>query len=615
MSRAGEKNNFAHISVWIQEAIFFLACFFYLLLQNHPVLILETHPPVFLKGIDFLCDFLKIPGGLVNWLSALLMQFWFSDLLSALFLTICFWIVGFLTRKWIETLTENRPIHTFHLIPAGLLLILYSNYDFDLSVTLAIIINFFFLVLFIRWAPKQPVVHIGLGLVITVLLYWITGGAFLMFAVLCGLQELLFRRKVVCGLLLLLVSALLPFVASMSVFLITLKQSYLHNLTFENPIESEIIAYSIPAFFLLTFIITSIVKLLRIPKLVQKFVRLDYIWKLALGTFLLLSATILLANESTSAIKNHVLQVNRAVSEERWTNVLELTKHSSNETPLILSQSNLALYQMGRLLDSMFAYPQSKGTLGLIMNQTWSLAWPEVASNVNWRLGLVNESQHWAHEAFEHKGATPDLLKRLGKIYLVKDNHEAAKRYFLNLKNVPFQGATAEYYLHLNMNPAGLSQDPECKYIQSVMPTEDLISRAKAASPKLDLLLKRNPNNKMAFEYMIADLLLSGNLREILDHLADFNSFHYAQFPRHVQEAVIFAASLNPKFNQELLQNIVQQGNFQRFLEYRRILSTHKGDRNGAIQDLKGRYDDTYWYYLIFVKPATRPLESQNEFQ
>ena len=118
---------------------------------------------------------------------------------------------------------------------------------------------------------------------------------------------------------------------------------------------------------------------------------------------------------------------------------------------------------------------------------------------MNWRLGLVNESQHSAHQAFEHKGATSDLLKRLGMIYLVKGNQEAAKRYFLNLKNVPFQRTTAEYFLHLNENPAELDQDFECKYIRSIMPKEDLISRAKASLPKLDLLLQRNPKNKMAF--------------------------------------------------------------------------------------------------------------------
>ena len=615
MSRAGEKDRFAYISIWVQESFVFLACFFYLLLQNHPILIFEAHPPVFLKGIDFLYDFLKIPGGLVNWLSALLMQFWFSDLLSALFLTICFWMAGFLTRKWIGTLTENRLVHTFHLIPVGLLLVLYCNYDFDLSATLAIIINLFFLVLYIHWSPKQQVFRIGLSFVITILLYWITGGAFLMFAVLYGLEDLLLRRKIVSGLLLLLVSALLPFVTSMSIVLITLKQSYLHNLTFENPVEFEIIAYSVPGFFLLTLIIISIVRLLGNTKLFQKFVRLDYFWKLAIGTFLFLSATILLANELTNDIKKHVFQVNRAVREERWTDVLELTKYCSNETPLILSQSNLALYQTGKLLDSMFAYPQSKGTLGLLMNQTWCAAWPEEASNTAWKLGLVNESLHWAHEALEHKGPTPDILKRLGMVYMMKGENNAAAHFFLNLKNVPFHDNTAEYLIRINENPTEFAQDNLCKYVQSCMLTEDVISADKISSLELEQLSKRNPKNKMAFEYLIAYHLLNANINGIWDHLPDFRALNYTKIPCHVQEALIVSAAMTPNFDLNKLKEWIDPITVEHFVAYRKILIKHKEDKSGARQELQAWFGDTYWYYLMFVKSAPRQPEKQNEYQ
>ena len=615
MSRSGEKRRFIYISVWIQECFVLLACFFYLLLRVHPVLILEVHPPVFLNGTDFLGDFLKIPGGLVNWLSALVMQFWFSNFFSALFLAICFWIVGFLTRKWIETLTENRPIHTFHLIPTGLLLVLYSNYDFDLSVVLAIVINLFFLVLFIRWSPKQTVIRIGLGIVITVLLYWITGGASLMFAVLCGLEDILFKRKIVSGLLLLLISALLPFAASMSVFLITLKQAYLHNLTFENPIESWIITYSLPAFFLLTLIIASIAKLPGIRKPFQKFVRLAYVWKWAVGTLLLLSGTILLAKESTSDMKKLVLQVNQAVREEHWTNVLELTQQCSNENPLLLCQTNLAIFQTGKLLDSLFNYPQTERADGLLMNQTWCLAWPEEASNVYWKLGLVNESQHWAHEALELKGSTPDLLKRLGMIYMLKGDHEAANLFFLNLKKVPFQEKTAEKLIRFNENSIELGQDSECKNIQLCMPTENIILLGKSLSEKLELLLKRNPKNKMAFEYMIACHLMNGNLKGVTDHIKEFNTFTYSPIPRHVQEALTLMAALTPKFDLDLLKKMVDPVNYKRFIEYRQILIKHKGDKKSARSELQRQFGDSYWYYLMFVKPDSRQPESQNEYQ
>jgi hypothetical protein len=459
------------------------------------------------------------------------------------------------------------------------------------------------------------VIRIGLGLIITVLLYWITGGAFLMFAVLYGLEELLFRRRMVSGLLLLSISALLPFVASMSVFLITLKQSYLHNLTFEIPVEPEIIAYSIPAFFLLTLIITSIVKPLGIPKPVQKFVRLDYVWKWTTGTLLLLSVTILLVEEYTNDIKKQVLQVNRAVSEERWTDVLQLTKHCPNETPLILSQSNLALYQTGKLLDSMFAYPQSKGAIGLLMNQTWCAAWPEEASNTAWKLGLVNESLHWAHEALEHKGPTPSILKRLGTVYMIKGENNAASHFILNLKDVPFQSNTAEHLIRLNENPTEFAQDSTCKYVQSCMLIEDVISSDKISPTELEQLSKRNPKNIMAFEYLIAYHLLNANINGIWDHLQDFNALSYTKIPRHVQEALMISAAMTPNFDLNKLKGWIDPITLEHFVAYRKILIKHKEDRGSARQELKSWFGDTFWYYLMFVKSAPSQPEKQNEYQ
>ncbi|RPI06977.1 MAG: hypothetical protein EHM64_00850 [Ignavibacteriae bacterium] len=614
MKAFSEKKRFEQWVIWIQEGILLLSCFLYLLYVIHPLLMIEVQSPAFLDTADFLKDFLVIPGGLTDWMSALIMQSWFSDLIISLVLTAGFWLVMVLTKLWMSTLFKRRPIHTFHLIPMGLFLVYYTQFDTRLSVMIALMINLLALNIVLRWKSQNRILRTVLCLGISLMLFWMTGGAFFIFAALLGVDELS-QKRFVSSASVLMVSGILPYLAAHSVVLVPLKQAYVHNLPFEMPTELWYTGYLIPAFYLLTFIFVSLAGLVKIPKLIKKNENLAPLLKMAAGTILIAGCTYGLSRESLNEIKRHVQMVNRAVTEERWSDVLAMTKYSSNESPLILCQSNLALYETGKLLDSMFAYPQSKGSQGLIMNQTWSLAWPEYASNISWRLGLVNDSQHWAHEAIEHNAAAPDLLKRLGKIYLAKGNHEAAKRYFLNLKNVPFQGPAADHYLRLIGNPSGLAADPEFRHIRSVMPAEDLISRTKSASPKLDLLVNRNSINKMAFEYMIANLLLTGNMGELLNHLEDFHSFNYNRYPRHVQEAVLFVASMDPKFNQQILQDVVEQGIFQRFMEYRRILYAFKGDRTSAMQNLRGRYDDTFWYYFMFVKPPTRTSESQNEFQ
>jgi hypothetical protein len=615
MINFGKKRGFEQTSVWIQESLVFLICFFYLLFQVRPVLILEAQSPVFINGSDFISEFIKIPGGLTDWLSALFMQCWLSDFLGALLLTFCFWIVALLTRKWMETLTKDRPIHTYHLIPVGLLLVLQNHYDFRPSIVIALIINLICLLLFIRWAPKQQAIRSILGLMILLLLYWTTGGAFFTFAILCGLDEIFLRKQILSGILLLLVSAVLPLAASSSIFLVTLKQAYLHNMVFEDPVELWFIGYAFHAFFLIVLLVALISRLTRIRISIPKIAKLGYVWKWGAGILILVVGTVLLEEVYRDDIKQPVLQINRAVGEGRWMDVLETSRCCTNITPLVLSQTNLALYQTGSLLDSMFTYPQTKGSIGLLMNSTWCFSWPEEASNVAWKLGLVNEALHWAHEALEHKGPTPDILKRLGMAYMLKGENDAASHFFINLRNVPFQGNVAENLIRLNENPTELAKDSACNYIRSCMPIEDLVSYNKISSIELEHLLKRNPRNKMAFEYMIAYHLLNADIKEILENLPAFFTLNYSKIPRHMQEAVILAAATIPKFDLNQLRGLIDPINFSRFMEYRTILVKHQNNKVAARQELQVRFGNSYWYYLMFVKSASRLPESLNEFQ
>jgi hypothetical protein len=602
-------------TTWIQDALFLLGCFFYLLIKIHPVLIIESQSPAFVLNNSFFSQCIDMPGGMTDWLSAFLMQVWSSDVLASLFLACCFWLISFGTRTWIETLTPVRPVHTLHLIPAGLLLALHSQFEFHLSITIALIINLFALLLFIRWAPKQRFFRISISVSMLIVLYWLTGGAFFLFGVLVALDELFLKKQIANGLSTLFISAALPFAAYSTIVLIPLKQAYIHNMSYETSSETPLAEYCLPAFFLFTFGILFLTHVMGKQNLLHKIAAMSHTWKWSLGTVLLLTGTILLASNSLNEIKQNVLTINRSIDEERWTDVLTLTRFCTNETPLILSQSNLALYQTGYLLDSMFAYPQSKGTLGLLMNQTWSLAWPEQASNVSWRLGLVNDAQHWSHEALERKGPTSKLLRKLGIIYMLKGNHGAAQRYFLNLHDVPFQQSAAENLMRLNSHPSELIQDSACKTIQACMPLEDLISRERNPVPKLESLLKRNPKNKMAFHYLAAYYLLNGNLKEIVDRLPDFMSFDSTRFPRHIQEALIFLSATTPDLPLEVLKKMVSPQYFKRFLEYRQAYMNNAGNIQDARQLLHAQFGDTYWYYLMFVKPPSRPLESQNEYQ
>jgi hypothetical protein len=621
MADSNESRGSIKTVVWIQEFLVFIACFLYFLFRVHPKLILELQSPVFLMDINFFKEFLQIPGGLIDWFSELFMQFWISDFFIAVFLTLCCWCVAFLTRKWLEILTENRSFHTFHLIPAVLLAFLHSQYDFNLSITLAFIINLSFLNLIVRWTPKQAVIQIAVGIIALVLLFWLTGGAFLICSILFGFNELIVKKRYINGLFIFVFSSLLPYAAASSFFPVTLKQAYLHNLISENSIKFWLIGYIVPLFYILASFFVFLTKISVVQKSLKKIVKLIRLgelnvrWQCALGTLLIICGTILLTEKTYDNNLRLDLEISQFTREGRWDDVLFTARQCTQANPLLFHQINLALFQSGFLLDKLFSFPQFFGPFGLLMDFNWRSYSPVKTSDIYWELGLINESLHWAHEALELKGPTPEILKRLGMAYMIKGDHAAAKRFFLNLKNIPFYEKTADDLIRLNDTPSELAQDSGAKYIRSYMPSEDYIHLSTFSSDELELLLKRNPNNKMAFEYLIAYYLLTGNLNAIVNYFPAFGFFKYSQIPRYVQEALLIIASLDSNLDQNQLNSYVQPITRQHFLNYQQILNKYKGNISGAKPELQTQFTDTYWYYLMYVRPEARQSEKQNEFQ
>jgi hypothetical protein len=613
MIRSKEYRGMTQAGVWIQEGLFLLGCFFYLLFRVHPLLILEMQPAVFIKGARFFHDFPAIPGGMTDWLSAFFSMYWLSDLFGAVFLTLCLFFVVYLTRKWIESLTGNRPVHTVQLIPAGLILVFLKSYDFRLSILVALIFNLAFLLLFIRLAPKRQGFRAASALVLSVLLYWATGGAFLIFTVLCGLEDILLRRRFVSGLVLLLVPAFLPYAAFTYVFLVQLKQAYWHNLILEKPGPFALPRLGLQAFYLSAVLIVSMLQVRPFRKFLGKKIALPGLVKAAAGWVLLSGGTLLLAEKTGDETTRCALQINRFARENRWSDILTTAREFKILNPLFAYQTNLALFHTDQLLDKMFAYPQNLGTLGLLMDYDWCAAWAEESGNFYWKLGLLGESQHWATEAYEHKGPTPDLLKRLGLIYMMKGANATAERFYLNLKNVPLHAKSAENLMRLNENPAELAQNRAFQQLRACMPVDDFISLGVPSSMELEQLVRRNPKNKMAVEYLFAYYLLNGDLKKIWTRISDFSASGYASIPRHVQEALLLYAALIPKFDVNQLKKWVHPLVYKSFIEYEQTIRGHGGGLASAKQDLQARFGDTYWYYMMFVKSASRRSESQND--
>ena len=328
MSQKVQKQRLLKTGVWLQEFVLMCVCLYYLLYRVHPVLIYNFQAPVFLMDGSFLYDALKIPGGCMDWLGSLLMQTWFSDVIGSILLTIGLWLIAYLTRKWMELFSINHTIHSFHFVPVVLFVILYGQYDYHLSITLAWIANLLAVNIVLRSNPKSLLSKFILYEFIGGLLFWITGGAFFIFVVLVFLSGILFKKNIISETVALLIAALLPYVASKFVFLVPVTQSYLHNLISENQINYWYIEYGILGFFFIVFGVILLSKISSVKTVFKKIVgkvkaeTLSFEWRVAIGTVILLFAGQWLAQETNNKDVHRVLEIDRAIKEQRWYDAL-----------------------------------------------------------------------------------------------------------------------------------------------------------------------------------------------------------------------------------------------------------------------------------------------------
>ncbi|MBN1398690.1 MAG: hypothetical protein JXA06_11725 [Bacteroidetes bacterium] len=604
-------------AVWLQELIVITLCFFYLLIRVQPVLIPEFRTPVFINGTEYLQNLLAVPGGIMDWLSAFLMQFWVSDAVGALCLACFLWLLTVISRKWIETISGSSPVHTLQLIPALFFTIQLSLYSIHLNSIFSLIFNLLALILLDLWISRNGAIRIISAIAFSCLLFWATGGAFLYFTVLAALEDLLLRKRYLSGFILLAASAVLPFMASSTIFVVTHNQAYIHNLPIEGQTETLYAAYGLLFFYPLVITGAFLLQVKKVKTFLGRFAYSVYLIRVGVGTVVIILLAIIALQRTTESIQlfKSVFQTNRFARHGLWPEVLMNASHSTNPNILLACQTNRGLYHRGVLLDSMFSYKQTFGLSGLLFNKEWCQGWPEEASELYLDIGFVNEAEHWAQEAIEIKGISPSLLRQLGIVFMLKGNHETASRYFNILRKIPLQAAAVDSLIACNNDPSVMARTADFLRIGSSIPEEDVITLGRPPLKALESIVKKNPANTMAFEYLMAAYLLNGDLKEIWKRAADFAAAKNGKLPRHIQEALIVYTVLNKEADRSTLDRWVSTASMNSFSIYEQVLRKYHGNKNNAQQALHMQFGNTYWYYIQFLIPPVQPMESQNDFQ
>ena len=299
---------------------------------------------------------------------------------------------------------------------------------------------------------------------------------------------------------------------------------------------------------------------------------------LAAVAFVVAAASVAVAVGRKSAVmKREILRYDRLCEQRDWRKIIEL---SDAREPLSLAAygyRNLALANEGKLLDGLFRWPDMEPS-GLVPESRSTEYSNYVEMEIFYWMGLVNISRRYAFEAQEaapdHK-ARPRLYRRLAETNILLGYDEVAAKYLHVLRR-----CLARCYREWDAYG-----NPEYPLIRSRQPRSFDIFFSEVRLQEIErALLRDNPDNAVAAQYLLASLLLEKDLEGFCDIVEGMKFPSPA--PRYVQEAVAVLHHDSP-----LVSDLTRR----RLADFRRSASAAQ-----STEEMIRTYPDTYWLYYFY---------------
>ncbi len=649
LGNAAESESGRGRGAAIRSLIFFVLFYLYLwfvvdlrlLYQGGGVI---TNFPVFFTDWPFFRTFLSRPGGLVEYLSAFLSQLVYYSWAGALVVTLQAWLLCLCTGYFFKAINAPR-LRCIRFIPPILLLVLYGRYTYHFVTTMALLAALLFVSLYLRLVAKHvsqirysptrwvssKLFDLLVFLVLSVILYALAAGAYLLFAVLCAIYELLFKRRWYMCLLYVLLAALLPYVAGVLFFDVSIVDAFTDLL----PVSWKILDWPsrnrmvtvVHVLYLLLPLTALGLGLLQIAMKESRFSEKRSKSRLSKGhekgwpaksskliaslisgyaarpvLRWVIESSVLFAVAGAVAFFSHnaeqksLLAVHYYACRRMWPQVLT-TAHRYPYSNSVINAVNRALYHTGRLGYDMFSYPQHPDALLLTAEDRDLRYWHKFDTQIN--LGLMNMAERNLVECMEVYGEHPMILKRLAFINMVKGNYGSARIYLGAISNTLFHTDWANHYLALLQSDPNLSTDAQIQHLRSIRLQQDHGGLFHAKQKAFSALLEKNSQNRMAFEYLMAWYMLTKQLDKFIENIGRLNDFEYTEIPRHYEEALlIYVLGTNkPVYLGGRSPNPDMRRQIKHFSQ---TFNRYGRNKRAAFRELAGVYGDSYFFYHLY---------------
>lgn len=498
---------------------------------------------MFLFDTGYFLERIVLPGGLADYISEFLVQFYYMPVLGGAIIALL--LMGIQTAVW-GLMKQYGARHDF---PGYLLSFLPSIALWcamgDQNVLLSFVVALFG-ALVIGWIHNRfhnRLVKVVFELVSTALVYWFLGPVVFLYAALMigdTLKNAKQKGNVFSGI-----------GYSVCILVLTIAWILLTTQTLQYPlyrIFAGLNYYRYPgAISPLPFVV--MVWAVVIPFLGMIPCRQKSLQKLQQSKVVIVLSYVLVIVASWFGIKAsfdemtyELIDYDFLVRTEQWGKIIEKAEKKPATTPLSVSCVNLALSQKGMLADRLFEFYQNGGE-GLFPTFTRDMISPVSTAEIFFRLGMVNDAERYmfeAQEAIPNYRKSARLTRRIIECDIINGNYKVAAKLLRRLQKTLFYSNWANQTMALLGNEKAINRHPIYGKLRKYREKkQDFLFSDREMDQMLGLLFLNDNHNKMAYEYLMCYELLQRDMEKFMQYYPLGRFVGYDHIPRTFQEILI----------------------------------------------------------------------------
>jgi len=584
-----ENTRIFPIHIYALFGFFFFTIIYFL---YKPELMYFRLQPFFINDINFFKNFENLHHGNLIIISNFFAQFLAYRIAGAIMLTLFLLLLSFFIRQLFR-----NPFAGLEFIPSLIILHSFKTYNHGIEALILFMLVTFLAYLFNLLAGKRIILKIFFHTAIITGTYFIFGSSFsfayLIIYICSDMTDFHIRNLYGQG-----ISTIAFILLTFGVTGAGMLRPILKTLHASDP------KALIPQYWpVLAFCMVLSAGLLILSKIKERNNFLHSKTAFFLSPVIILIIIIALSGKLFTFQKKYNTEIEYYAFMGEWEKVFSYRNEVALDDRISLFHLNRAMFHTNRLENKLFSIRQHWGVNTLFLTMNYNRACTINSSDLFYDMGFIKGSKYWALEAQTYNSYSPRILQRLANISILLDDTTGTEKYLSILeKSIVYRHWVRDLRRQLARSSGKAIRDQWFGSRQ----TDYNIFFINNQKPNLDLIqiLKKDPGNKMAFEYLMAYYLLSNELGNFIFYLKEYGPLYFTSLPEIYQQALLIY-SANTK-NSEILQEFtISESVHNEMNEFSKILYEYRLDIGKARKDLHRNFGNTYWYYIRYVSPET----------